>query len=62
MKRDDILNICPEDFKESLGEYIDGIERDVIEIKEMLDIKSVDDIPDIKLAYDYALILARALY
>lgn len=60
--RKEIMDICPESFKDELGSWIDKIESDVVDLKDLLDIECVADTGKIEEAYDFSFKLASALY
>ena len=58
MKRKDIMERCPEDFEDLLKDFIDEVESRFQKVRDLLDIKDVDQLDQVsnahRLADDYA--------
>lgn len=58
MKRKDIMEDCPEEFEETLKDFIDEVESRFNEIRDLLNIKDVTELDQVSdahtLADDYA--------
>jgi hypothetical protein len=61
-KRQLIMDLCPEDFTEILGRFIDDVEQDVCGIRDLLDISRMDELDQIEDAHSAATDLADSLY
>lgn len=61
-KRKEIMNECPEEFEDSLKDYIDEIEGAMADILKLLEIECVSDIGNIELAVDKCRDMASDLY
>lgn len=62
MKRKDMLNGCPEEFKPRMEDIIDEIEDKVGYIRDPLNVQSISDLQLIETAYDKASELCSDLY
>ena len=62
MKRSDILSDCPEEFEEKLTEFIDYMESQFNDIRDLLDIKYISDIENIDEAYNLAYQISDDLF
>lgn len=62
MKRKDIMEHCPEEFEDTLKDFIDECESRFQEIRNMLDIKDIDQLDQISDAYRLADDYASDLY
>lgn len=58
MKRKDIMEHCPKDFEDLLKDFIDEVESRFQKVRDLLDIKDVDQLDQVsnahRLADDYA--------
>ncbi len=62
MNREEIMKNCPEEFKVALGDFIDDVESKFVDIQSELTIQSVDDLDQVKTAFDLASEAAKELY
>lgn len=62
MKRKDIMKSCPEEFESELEDFINEIESDVNTIKDLLDIKGLNDLVGIEEAFENTKELSSKLY
>ncbi len=62
MRRQEMMNACPEEFKEEFEEILNSIESRVVEIHEGLEIKGVEDLHQIENAKTLCGDLATDLY
>lgn len=62
MKREDIMQDCPEEFEGKLKDFIDYIEQKFVEIRDKLEKISLYDIDNIPDAFDIACKISDDLY
>ena len=62
MTRKDIMYDCPEEFKDKLCEFIDYVEDEAREIKDLLNINGIGQLGCIEEAFDKADELSKNLY
>ena len=60
--RNQILEDCPEGAEDFVEDLLDGIETQVHEIKNTLDIKELSDLVKVEEAFDMVEQLCEALY
>jgi hypothetical protein len=61
-KRQEILNDCPDEFKDTLTEWINGVEDDVNNIKDKLETINIGNLDDISDAFTLTGELSLELY
>ena len=62
MNRRELMNECPEDFKDTLESFLDDIEAIVDDIKDNLNITSTSDLENVPKAEELAIKLGDILY
>jgi hypothetical protein len=60
--RSSIIRNCPEEFKEELEDYLNGIEIEFSNIRDLLTIKDVNDLCNVEEAYEIARDMSKILY
>ena len=61
-QRKEIMSECPEEFQDTLKEYIDEIEHEVNSVLENLEVKDLDDLHKISDARSIAVSLSEDIY